>query len=314
MKGEYWVCAGSESASALGLLSFLRSSLSASDATVAVISSDSQTEALFAAGAHKLYAVPDASEERLVWDVVDLCRKHLPAVLLFPATIRLRQAASQISAILECGLCADCTGLSLQDDGQLLMIRPAYGEHLIAEILCKHTHLQMATVRPGIFLPSFCYSRYGEIVSTCSRSEKTFEGLITLLEETSLHQEPLSDSRLIIAGGKGIGSQGFSKLRQLVSLTGASLGASRAAVNAGYAPYCYQVGLTGTIVHPKTYIAFGISGAVQHLAGMNASGYVIAVNTDPKAPIFDYADLSFVGSWEPLVDALIQHFSAKQFS
>lgn len=308
MRNEYWVCAGREYGAALGLISFLRASLPDPDGKVAVVASEGEAEVFFAAGAHKIYRTSYASEGVLARRITRLCQQHSPVVILFPATVQLRQTAAQVSAMMGCGLCADCTGLEFQEDRRLVMRRPAYGEHLIADILCRPGTLQMATVRPGAYLPSHIYESTGKTVLVDDRPEHDVGDVISLLEEIPIHQEPLSSAQIIVAGGRGIGKEGFAKLKDLSRLMGASLGASRAAVNAGYVPYEHQVGLTGAIVHPKIYVAVGISGAVQHLVGMTSSDYIVAINSDPKAPIFMYSDLALVSPWEPAVEELIQHF------
>lgn len=221
-------------------------------------------------------------------------------VVLAPATVRLRGIMPILAWYMGAGLTADCTGLAMED-GTLLQTRPAFSNALMADIRTT-SKVQMATVRPGTF----------PVVEKDAAAQFFFEEFhaadcrVELLEETlpdggmALHQ-----AKIILAGGLGIGSrEGFEKLEKLAQKLGAAVAASRAAVDAGYAPYRCQVGITGVTVCPKVYIAVGISGAVQHLAGMSGADQVIAINSDLHAPIFDYADHGIVGDWETIFDTL----------
>lgn len=224
-------------------------------------------------------------------------------VILAPATIRMRNVMPMLAYRLKAGLTADCTELSLDGDN-LVQTRPAFGNSLMAKIHSLST-VQMATVRPGTFRsvetpsaePVVIKEDYAEAGSLIGRPTfRSFEDGV-----------PLGQADIIVAGGAGIGSrEGFQKLEFLAGKLGGSLAASRNAVDAGYAPYRYQVGMTGVTVCPKLYIAVGISGAVQHLAGMSGAEKVIAINSDPKAPIFDYADYGIVSDWESVVDRLLE--------
>ena len=190
------------------------------------------------------------------------------------------------------------------------MTRPTFADTLLADIICEKARPQMATVRPGTYVPVFGEEKTGCIVPPPPFLE--MDRTVRLLEETALDQNPLADARIIVSGGKGVGPAGFEKLKLLADLLGASLGASRGAVNAGYSQYLHQVGLTGLTVHPDVYLAFGISGAVQHIVGMSGAKCVIAVNTDRKAPIFEYADLAIVSPWEDAADSLIHRLSTQR--
>ena len=223
-------------------------------------------------------------------------------IILAPATIRLRNIMPMLAWHLQAGLTADCTDL-LIEDGQLLQTRPAFGNSLIATIKASSA-IQMATVRPGTF-PSGSHTAATvtiehEVISAASQ--------ITTREFSSFTDStPLSQANIIIAGGLGVGSKaGFEKLALLAQKLGSAIAASRNAVDAGFSPFRNQVGMTGITVCPKLYIAVGISGAVQHLAGMSGSDKIIAINSDPKAPIFDYADYGIVSDWEPVIDKLLE--------
>lgn len=223
-------------------------------------------------------------------------------IILAPATVRMRNLMPMLAWHLKAGLTADCTALGLED-GQLIQTRPAFGNSLMADIRSL-SEIQMATVRPGTFRT--------EKRPTANLTLETLTyvpaGRVKLLDFVPfLEGKPLSQAEIIVAGGMGVGSrEGFAKLEKLARKLGAGLGASRTAVGAGFAPYSCQVGMTGVTVCPKLYLAFGISGAVQHLAGMSSSGTVVAVNRDPKAPIFDYADYGIVGDWEVIADQLLE--------
>ncbi len=221
-------------------------------------------------------------------------------VILAPATVRLRSIMPMLAYSLQAGLTADCTALEISEAGQLLQTRPAFGNSLMATIQTLST-VQMATVRPGTF-PAAPEAEYPQI----EELEICVSGAVTLLEQ--LRQTAacgIGQANIIVSGGAGIGSkEGFEKLKAFAGKIGASVGASRSAVDLGFAPYSAQVGITGATVSPRLYIAVGISGAVQHLAGMSGAETVIAINQDPKAPIFQYADYGIVGDWETIINQL----------
>ena len=203
---------------------------------------------------------------------------------------------------LDAGLTADCTALRMEGE-QLIQTRPAFGNSLMADIRSL-SEIQMATVRPGTFRPEKQAAKTPDVQTITYTPDER----VKLHSFGSFAQgKPLSQAEIIVAGGMGVGSKaGFEKLEALAKKLGGSLGASRTAVEAGFAPYRCQVGMTGITVCPKLYLAVGISGAVQHLAGMSGSGKVVAINSDPKAPIFDYADYGIVGDWKAVVDKLLK--------
>lgn len=221
-------------------------------------------------------------------------------VILAPATVRLRSIMPMLAYYLQAGLTADCTALEISENSQLLQTRPAFGNSLVATIQTV-SPIQMATVRPGTFPaePSAEYPQPEEL-------EIGDPGFVTLLQQLRQNANcGISQAKVIVSGGAGIGSkEGFEKLEAFAKKIGASLGASRNAVDLGYAPYSAQVGITGMTVSPRLYIAVGISGAVQHLSGMSGAETVIAINQDPKAPIFQYADYGIVGDWESIINQL----------
>lgn len=221
-------------------------------------------------------------------------------VVLSPATVRMRGIMPLLAWEMQAGLTADCTGIRLEN-GQLLQTRPAFGNSLMADIQ-SCSRVQMATVRPGIFAET-------EKTVTAKITKEAFTPVNTCVRMLKMHtdqaEKPLQQAKIILAGGGGIGSrEGFEKLEKLAKRLGAAVAASRNAVDAGFAPYRCQVGMTGVTVCPKLYIAVGISGAVQHIAGMSGAEKIIAINKDPKAPIFDYADYGIVGDWERVIEEL----------
>ncbi len=224
-------------------------------------------------------------------------------VVLAPATIKMRSILPYLAMKLNAGLTADCTSLSLADHS-LLQTRPAFGNSLMATIRTL-SKIQMATVRPGTFRalanPRDDATVFSETYVPKNERVKNVEIIPFDLEK------PLLQSQIIVAGGKGIGSkEGFDILSQFAEKIGAGLAATRTAVDSGFAPYHCQVGMTGVTVCPRLYIAVGISGAVQHLAGMSGSKKIIAINNDPKAPIFNYADYGIVGDWEKVIQTLLE--------
>ncbi len=224
-------------------------------------------------------------------------------IILAPGTVRMRNLMPQLAFKLNAGLTADCTELSLSGE-KLVQVRPAFGNSLLATV-CTESVIQMATVRPGTFpavKKKATAPEYFEEVY-----EETDQTIETIASSPLPLTKPLSQSDIIVAGGMGVGSkEGFKKLAKLAEKMGGALGASRTAVDAGFAPFCCQIGMTGVTVSPKLYLAVGISGAVQHLAGMSGAEKIIAINSDPKAPIFDYADYGLVGDWEEIIDQILE--------
>ena len=240
--------------------------------------------------------------------LTQLARLRQPEVILFSATALGAQVAARAAAFLNAGLSADCTDLWM-DGGNLVMHRPAFGGGVEADILSPDHRPQMATVRPGIFagVPSTAAQTELELLECPQVGEDPIE----LLEQTLVPAtEDIRNAKILVAGGAGIGSkENFALLEQLAQLLGGQVAASRAAVDAGFAPWDRQVGQTGHIVTPKLYIALGISGSIQHIMGMHGADRILAVNTDPKAPIFDYADVAVCADWKPLVEDWIHRLT-----
>ena len=227
-----------------------------------------------------------------------------PEIILASANVTNSHILSRAAAQLEAGLSADCTDLWM-DDEKLVMHRPAFGGGIEADIVCPHTLPQMATVRPGAFSqlsPINC----DPLLDTLPIMEIPDDPIRLLESIPAVQNFLLTEAEIVVAGGLGIGSkENFALLQKLADKIGGVVGASRAAVDAGFASWSCQIGQTGITVHPKLYIAFGISGSVQHIMGMHGAECVIAVNTDPKAPIFEYADIAIVEDWKIIAEKLL---------
>jgi electron transfer flavoprotein alpha subunit len=231
--------------------------------------------------------------------VVRMVKRYRPEILLTGATAVGRALAPRVAIALNCGLTADCTGLDIdQESGALLQTRPAFGGSLMATIRSDRVFPQMATVRPGVMKAlSPRPGASGTVV--CESFEPTdlaeckhLEGRIPGSEGAS----NFGNASFIVAGGRGMkGAAGFRLLSEFASMLGGVVGASRAAVDAGWAPFGMQIGQTGRTVQPRIYLACGISGQIQHMVGMQSSDRIIAINRDPNAPIMKMADLAIVG-------------------
>ncbi|MFZ2410397.1 MAG: FAD-binding protein [Candidatus Methanoperedens sp.] len=239
-----------------------------------------------------------------------LVEKYKPEILLMGATGLGRDLAGAVATKLNTGLTADCTGLDIDDKGFLLQTRPAFGGNIMATIVTERTKPQMATVRPHVMLlPEKDTSRKGEIVRE-SFAIKEEDVATKVLEVVNDQGEciDLSAADVIVSGGRGMrGIENFGLLEQLAQELGGVIGCSRAAVEAGWMTSERQVGQTGKTVRPKIYIACGISGAIQHLVGMQGSDIIIAINQDRYAPIFEVATYGIVGDVFQVVPAIIDH-------
>lgn len=246
---------------------------------------------------------------------VELIQKYKPEIVLFGATTLGRDFAGAVATKLETGLTADCTGLDIDPETKYLkQTRPAFGGNIMAVILDYPNYRpQMATVRPKVFpMPSRDDSRKGEIIR--ETLEMTEEELRTKILEFMKGTEAvnLADAEIIVSGGRGVGGpDGFKPIRDLAELLGGAVGASRAAVDSGWISYEHQVGQTGRTVRPKIYIACGISGSIQHQAGMKTSEVIVAINKDPDAPIFKIATYGIVGDLFTVLPMLKEEFKKR---
>jgi len=267
---------------------------------------------LIAFGANKVYVAEDALLEQYQTTsyakvLCELITKHKPQIVLYGATAVGRDLAPRVASAMRAGLTADCTDLQIGDfeisktqevhKDLLLQIRPAFGGNIIATIVNFDRWPQMATVREGVMAMPVRNGKFaGEVVP--EKVSLTAEDLA--LKVLEVHHEAkkvnLKASRIIVAGGAGVGSrENFQMLWELANCLGGAVGASRAAVDLGYIDHDHQVGQTGTTVRPALYIAAGISGAVQHYAGMAESAKIVAINNDPEAPIFQFAHYRILG-------------------
>lgn len=258
-----------------------------------------------------------------------LLKEHQPEILLFSTTSRGRELAAMVAVDLRTGVLPDVTALEVQEDNTILATRPVYGGKLLAKVVCD-ARPQLITLRVRAFpAPEVDTSRTGELIQVpASVSEADIPTKVTGYSEGS-GGVSLNDAAVIVSGGRGVSNnpkleppaeldesqaeiwraqQGFNLIKDLASVLGAAVGASRAAVDAGYVPYEHQVGQTGKVVSPDLYIACGISGAIQHQAGMRTSKVIVAINKDPEAPIFKMARYGVVGDLfeilPPLTEAL----------
>lgn len=240
---------------------------------------------------------------------VDLIKEVKPEIVLIGATTQGRDIAPRISSTLNTGLTADCTHLDINEKGMLAATRPTFGGGLMATILCKNFP-QMASVRPKVLKKADCPvekdTQFVEIKPNLEGIEDKVK-FVEFVKNTQTSGKRIDEAEIIVSGGKGLKSpEGFKMLEELASSIGGAVGASRAAVDAGWVDHSVQVGQTGKTVMPKLYIACAISGAIQHTVGMNSSGKIIAINKDPKAPIFQVADVGIVGDVYEIIPELIQ--------
>ena len=275
---------------------------------------DSLSQVLISHGADKVYYADNDLLEKYTTDgytkvIEQAVEQYKPEIILIGATHIGRDLAPRVASRLNTGLTADCTKLEIDpDDKKLKQTRPAFGGNLMATIICPDTRPQMSTVRPGVMDKAVeDPSHKGEVVKL--QFELSASDIRTeVLDIIKIRREmiPLTDADVIVSGGLGIkNADGFKMLKELADLLGGTIGASRATVDAGWIDRSRQVGQTGTTVKPKIYIACGISGAIQHLAGMQESDIIVAVNTNENAPIFEVADYGIVGDVYEVVPQLI---------
>lgn len=284
----------------------------APDAWIVALSECVDGRLLLASGANEVRLIDVCPDDCAQGSRIAVALQELNAdAVLFPATVRGRFLSAWTAAKLDTGLTADCTELSIQD-GLLLQTRPAFGNNLTADILCKERRPQMASVRPGVFPQP---APVAEPVGKCETM--TMPSLLERMQRLSF--EPvesgvsLQSAKVVIAGGKGVGSrQGFQKLFELADLLGGAVGATRSAVDAGYIAYEHQIGQTGVTIRPELYIGFGISGLVQHTVGMSSAKTVVSVNRERSAPIFACSDFGIIADWQDTIDMMIQYIKERK--
>lgn len=268
---------------------------------------------IFHAGADKVIKIDQPAleffnDEIMTRLVTDIITEYKPEIVLTGATAEGRALIPQVAIKLKTGLTADCTELDIDSEKKLLLqTRPAFGGNIMATIICPDNRPQISTVRPKVMKVNLDETRTGEVIdkSDMKYKSKFMEVLEFIKEETGTMN--IADADIIVSGGRGLGKpENFELLEKLAKLLNAAVGASRAAVDAGWIPYSHQVGQTGQTVAPKLYIACGISGAIQHQVGMRSSDHIIAINRDADAPIFEIADLGIVGDLFEVVPELIK--------
>ncbi len=268
-------------------------------------SADEAVKSATAFGADTVIAVDGKEFEHYTTDAYTnamyyLVEKYCPTSILIGATNNGRDLGPRLSCRLKTGLTADCTALAIDEEsGNVAWTRPAFGGNIMATILCPDNRPQIGTVRPGVFKKAEAdLARVVEVIredfhvaADAIRTE-----LLKIIKEAAGEIVDLEGAEIIVSGGRGVGGpDGFKPIRELAEVLGATVGASRAAVDAGWIPHSHQVGQTGKTVGSKIYIACGISGAIQHIAGMSSSKIIIAINKDETAPIFNIADYGVVG-------------------
>jgi electron transfer flavoprotein alpha subunit len=277
-----------------------------------------QTNELISYGADKVYVADapilrDFNDEIYSKVLVDLINEYKPEIVLSGATAVGRSFIPEVSARLETGLTADCTALDIDTERRILLqTRPAFGGNIMATIICPDERPQMATVRHKVMKKAtYDTNRKGEVI------KKDINGygvnlrtkVLEVVEEIG-ETVNIAEADVIVSGGRGLQEpKNFKLIEELAKILGGAVGASRGAVDAGWIPYSHQVGQTGKTVCPKLYIACGISGAVQHLVGMQSSDVIVAINIDKDAPIFDVATFGIAGDVFEVVPVLIKRFN-----
>ncbi len=242
--------------------------------------------------------------------ISQILEKYQPEIALFGATSIGRDLAPRVAGRIHTGLTADCTSLEIEEETQrFLMTRPAFGGNLMATIVCPDFRPAMATVRPGVMVKRIPDpNAQAEIVNFDVKIEvnNMFTSIQEILKKVE-HKHNIQDAKILVSGGRGMHSaENFAILEELAEVLGGEVASSRAAVDSGFTDKSRQVGQTGKTVRPQIYIACGISGAIQHMAGMEESEYIIAINTDPSAPIFNIADVGIVGDALKIVPKLTE--------
>ncbi len=297
---------------------------------------DHLAEECFAYGAEKVYMIQDPLLKNFTTDgyakvLVDACYEYKPEIVIYGATHIGRDLAPRVAARMNTGLTADCTRLDVRVSSYIdyanknttldtstldpndpstgiKQTRPAFGGNLITTIICPRTRPQMSTVRPGVMQKrEKVEGATGEIVNVKPAiTEADIRTKIVEIVKSAKELVSLTDAEIICSGGRGLGDpSGFELIKEFADKVGGVVGSSRAAVDAGWIDHSHQVGQTGTTVKPKIYFACGISGAIQHLAGMQTSDIIVAINKDPDAPIFEVADYGIVGDLYKVIPEII---------
>jgi electron transfer flavoprotein alpha subunit len=268
-------------------------------------------------GADKVYSIDDSllqgfTAEAYAEALSILVNEEAPEILLCGDTTFQKDLASRLAARLNTGLAPGCIDLDVSDDGLLLAVRPVYGDHLEAVVVCPMARPQIATVRPGVMdvKPPRSGRKPQVITVSPQPSPEVTRSRIIGFVKADPKTLRLDQAEIIVAGGGGVGgAEGFRLIEELSELLGGCVGASRIPVDRGWVPADKQIGQTGVIVAPKLYIALGISGSIYHTMGMKDSKVIVAINKHRNAPIFELADLGIVGDWQEIVGTMISRLS-----
>lgn len=242
--------------------------------------------------------------------ISNLILERKPEIVLVGATSIGRDIGPRIAAKIGTGLVADCTKLDIDpEDGKILQTRPAFGGNLMATIICPKNRPQMATVRPGVMKKAAHVDNPAGVIEKVipEITEEDITARVIEIVKSGRRRVDLTEAKIIVSGGRGVkGPEGFELIKALADKLGGEVGSSRACVDAGWIDSMHQVGQTGTTVRPEIYFACGISGAIQHLAGMSESKYIVAINSDKSAPIFKVCDFGIVGDLKEVIPAMIE--------
>lgn len=272
---------------------------------------------IVSSGADEVYLVdkPELAEyhtESFTHAICEVVNKYKPNAILIGATHQGRDLGPRVAARLKTGLCADCTNLDIDEENKLVLwTRPAFGGNIMATIICPNHRPQMGTVRPNVFKkPVLNAQKTGTVITEAITTTKVRTELVEATA-AACGLVNLEEAEIIVSGGRGLGSaENYELVKELATVLGGTFSGSRAIVEEGWVEHQRQVGQSGKTVGPKIYIACGISGAIQHVAGMTSSDFIIAINKDPNAPIFKVCDLGIVGDVKEVVPALIAKIKA----
>lgn len=273
---------------------------------------ENQVDELAKYAVDTIYLINDPSLDQFRDDpytvgLSQLVQEVKPSIFLIGATSIGRSLAPRVATKLGTGLTADCTSLDIDSDGNLLQTRPAFGGNVMATIICPNHRPQMATVRYKVMKRAEPTPHHTSQIVHKSLPSSILDRTTITKVSTETGELSIAEAEIIVSGGKGLGTpDGFKLLKELADALGGAIGASRLVVDEGWVPFRHQVGLSGRTVRPRLYIACGISGAVQHLAGMQTSDIIVAINKDPLAPIFKVADYGLVGDLYEIVPEIIQ--------
>ena len=320
MKSEVWIFAEQQDSKiksvAYELVSEGRKLANGLEAALCAVCLGNQVqgvEQLISYGADKVYllddpALADHDEDIYTRTLADLVRRYKPEIILAGATSLGQSFIPRVAALLQTGLAANCTSLEIDPESKIMLqTRPAYGGSLMATMICPEKRPQMSTIRPHVFKRDrLDESRQGQIVHVdFDKGSVTSRTKVIQMIDDLTEKVKLEEAGIIVCGGRGLGAaENFRIVAELAEVLDAALGSSRPPVDDGWIPYSHQIGQTGKTVSPKVYFACGISGAPQHLAGMQTSDVVVAINEDPRAPIFEVATYGIVGDLFKVVPLL----------